>query len=137
MTLSKEEREAVVQHRLQRAKETLAEANDLIRLGHWYGAANRLYYACFYAVVGLLVNNGFTPHTHNGAFSLLGKHFVTKNIISREQNRLYRNLFDLRQDGDYSDWIIIEEDDVKPLFEPAVQFIATIESLIGNSPVPG
>jgi uncharacterized protein (UPF0332 family) len=134
MTLSDEERKTIVEHRLLRAKDTLEEAKVLLHSQHWHGASNRLYYACYHAVTALLVQNGHSPHTHNGAFASLGKYFVTTGIISKEYNKLYRNLFDLRQNGDYSDWISVEEDDILPLLEPAQQFIETIEKLV-NEPL--
>ena len=96
----------------------------------WHTAANRLYYACYYAVTALLIKNGYTARTHSGVFSLLGKHFVLENIISKEQNNLYGALLELRQDGDYDDWRTIHEEDVKPLIEPAENFIKEIENLI-------
>ena len=68
MTLAKEEKEVIVQYRLERAVETLAEAKDLINLSRWYGAANRLYYACYYAVSGLLIKNGYAARTHISIF---------------------------------------------------------------------
>ena len=133
MTLAKEEKEVIVQYRLERAVETLAEAKDLINLSRWYGAANRLYYACYYAVSGLLIKNGYTARTHSGVLGLFGKHFVLTKIISREQNKLYSTLFDLRQGGDYNDWIIIEEEDIVPLIEPVEEFIEKIENLINDN----
>lgn len=36
----------------------------------------------------------------------------------------------MRQRGDYEDWVVIDEEDIKPLVEPAEQFIQTIEKLI-------
>jgi len=63
---------------------------------------------------------------------LLGKYFVITGIISEEQNMLYGKLFDLRQNGDYSDWIIIKEGNIKPLLEPAERFIKEIERLINR-----
>ncbi|MCL2132233.1 MAG: HEPN domain-containing protein [Lentimicrobiaceae bacterium] len=132
MTLNKEERDSIVMYRFQRAKETLTEAKGNIEMEFWHAAANRLYYACYYAVSALLINNGYTARTHNGAFSLFGRYFVTTGFISKEQNKLYRNLFNLRQGGDYEDWINIEENDVIPLLEPAEQFITEIEKLINK-----
>ena len=132
MTLSKEERDTIVIYRLQRANETLEEAKGNMEMGYWHVTANRLYYACFYAVSALLVKNGHTARTHNGVFSLFGQHFVLTEIISKEQNRLYRNLFNLRQGGDYGDYIVIEEEDIIPLIQPAENFIAEIEKLIIN-----
>ncbi|GAP71235.1 HEPN domain-containing protein [Candidatus Symbiothrix dinenymphae] len=130
MTLNEEERAIIVQHRLERSKETLDEAKDLLNSQHWHGATNRLYYACYYAVTALLIANECSSHTHGGAIGLFGKHFVSTGIFSSEQNKLYRKLFDLRQSGDYSDWIIIDEKDIQPLFEPAKQFIQAIENII-------
>ena len=80
-----------------------------------------------------LIQNGHSSHTHGGAIGLFGKYFVVPNIVSKEDNRLYQKLFELRQDGDYSDWISIEESDIIPLIAPAEKFIETIESLIKNN----
>jgi len=38
-----------------------------------------------------------------------------------------------RQDGDYSDWVIIDEEDVKKYLEPTENFIKTIEILINQN----
>jgi len=81
---------------------------------------------------GLLIKNGYTARTHGGVLGLFGKHFVVTGIFSKEQNKLYSNLFDLRQGGDYDDWIIVEEEDVVPLLEPAEKFITEIENLINT-----
>ena len=99
-------------------------------MGFWHVAANRLYYACYYAVTALLIKNGYTTRTHSGVFSLFGKHFVLEGTVSKEQNKLYGTLLELRHDGDYGDWIVIEEKDVAPLIEPAEYFIDEIEKLI-------
>jgi len=133
MKLTKEDRNALVSIRLKRAKETMSEVYGNVQLGYWRAAANRLYYACYYAVSALLINNGLTAHTHTGVITQFGLHFVKKGCISKEQGRFFKELFNLRQDGDYDDWFEIEEQDVKPLVEPAENFIAEIEKLIRNS----
>jgi len=132
MTLDKENRDNIVKHRLQKAYNTFAEVKGIVDMKYWHSAANRLYYACYYAVSALLIKNGFESHTHGGVLKLLGKHFVVTGIISNEQNKLYRKLFDLRQKGDYDDWIAIEADDVLPRLEPAQKFIQDIEKLINT-----
>ena len=52
--------------------------------------------------------------THNGVFTLFGKHFVLEGVVSKEHNKLYGTLLELRQKGDYEDWAIIEEQDIRP-----------------------
>ena len=51
-------------------------------------------------------------------------------IISQQEGVLFQDLFELRQDGDYSDWIILVEEDVIPLIEPVKRFIDKIERLV-------
>ena len=133
MTLDKENRDNIVKHRLQKAHNTFAEVKGIVNMKYWHSAANRLYYACYYAVSALLINNGYETHTHGGVFRLLGKHFVVTGIISNEHNKLYRKLFELRQKGDYDDWITIEAEDVLPRLQPAQKFIEEIEKLISQN----
>ena len=129
MGLSDEDRKSVVDYQLEKAKRTLAEIPILLENKFWRNATNRLYYACFYAATALLINDGHETHTHNGVQTLLGLHFVNKGIISAEQGRLFRTLFERRLKGDY-DALDIKEEDIKPLFEPAKEFIAEIENLL-------
>jgi len=130
MKLTQDERNAIVDYRLKKAKETLDEIKDIAALGYWRTAANRLYYACYYAVSALLVKHGYSTHTHSGVINLFGLHFVSNGIVSREQGKFYGKLFELRQTGDYSDLISIEADDVQSMLVPAKEFIALLEKLI-------
>jgi uncharacterized protein (UPF0332 family) len=130
MRLTDEERGAVVLLRLERAKKTYAEVSILVDNKLWQTAATRLYYACYYVVGALLVQNGIETQTHNGTINQLGLHFVRTGLLSAEQGKFYKQLFELRQTSDYSDWISIEENDVKPLVEKAGSFISAIEQLI-------
>jgi len=77
MTLKKEDRNALVAIRIQRARETMLEVRSSIELGYWRLAANRLYYVCYYATVALLIKNGITAHTHVGVINQFGLQFVT------------------------------------------------------------
>jgi uncharacterized protein (UPF0332 family) len=133
MTLTKKEREAVVTYRVEKANKTLVEAISNVENSCWHSAANRLYYACFYAVCALLIKNGHATRTHNGAFSLFGEYFISTGLISIEHNKFYRRILELRQTGDYDDFIEYTETEILPLIEPAKQFILTIEKLINEN----
>jgi uncharacterized protein (UPF0332 family) len=133
MNLSSEERDTIVKIRLQQAKETYAEVSILIENSFWRTAANRLYYACYYATAALMIKHGHQAHTHSGMLGLLGLHFVKTNIISDEMGFVLRSLFELRQKGDYDVWVDIKPETLLSLYKPAEQFIVTIENLINNS----
>jgi len=132
MTLKQEDRNALVAIRLQRAKETMLEVKSTMELGYWRLAANRLYYACYYAAVALLIKNGITAHTHSGVINQFGLHFVSKGLIDNEEGKFFKQLFNLRQSGDYDDWFYIDEEDILPLVELAENFITEIEKLINE-----
>ncbi|MCL2416937.1 MAG: HEPN domain-containing protein [Bacteroidales bacterium] len=132
MKLTDKDRNALVKVRLQNAKEALEEVRGNVGLGYWRVVANRLYYACFYATSALLIKHGITAHTHAGVINQMGLRFISTGIISQEQGKLHKHLFELRQTGDYDDWIHIQKEDVLPLIEPVEQFIATIENLISS-----
>ena len=130
MKLTDDERDAVVAFRLQKAEDTLKEAEGIASLCYWNAVANRLYYACYYITSALLVKHDFSARTHRGIIHLLGLHFISKGIISKEAGRLYSKLFDLRQTGDYDDLFNLNEEDVKPLIAEANRYINEIRKII-------
>ena len=132
MGLTEDERKSIVSLRLDNARQTLEDAKIIANNKLWKATANRLYYACFYAASALMVKFGFEAKTHGGIIRLLGLNFISKNLISNELGDTYYKLFTLRQKGDYDDWIVVKESDIVPLFEPAEDFIKTIEQLISK-----
>ena len=134
MGLTEEERKSLVEYRLKNAKDTFAEIPVLLVNKFWRNAANRLYYSCFYAASALLIKDGHQTHTHNGVKRLLSLHYVKENKIDKSFINTYGRLFNLRQRGDYEDWIIIEEDNITSLIEPAQKFIQEIDKLITQNP---
>jgi uncharacterized protein (UPF0332 family) len=130
MALNETERKDLVKYRLDKAYETIDEVSVHVENKFYRTAANRLYYACFYAATALLISDGYETHTHHGVKTLLGLHYIKEKKIEESLGIIFRELFDLRQTGDYDDWIDIEEDEIAPLLEPAKKFIAEIEKLI-------
>lgn len=130
MSLTPEERETIVHYRVEKAHAAITHAEANARLGYWEVTANRLYYACYYAVGALLIQNGLHAQTHNGVIQLFGLHFVKTGKVSKEQGKLYNQLFSLRLTGDYNDSYTLCEEDVLPLIEPAREMIIFIEQIL-------
>jgi uncharacterized protein (UPF0332 family) len=133
MGLTEEERKTVVQYRLEKARKTFSELTLLTDNALWYTAANRLYYASFYAVGALLLQNGIEAKTHSGTINQFGLHFVKTRIFSQQEGGLFQDLFELRQEGDFEDWVVLSEEDVMPLIDPVKNFIDKIEQVILTS----
>ena len=132
MSLTEEERKAIVTYRITKAKETLTEAKGIANLNYWNAVANRLYYACYYITGALLIANNYTAHTHSGVIHLLGLHFIKTGIVSKDSGKIYSRLFELRQSGDYDDLFDLSEEDVMPLIELAENYINELDKLIAD-----
>ncbi|TAK36560.1 MAG: HEPN domain-containing protein [Saprospiraceae bacterium] len=130
MSLTNDERNALVSFRIQKAKDTLKEAEGIATLGYWNAVANRLYYACYYITSALLVKNNYAAQTHKGVIHLLGMHFIKTGIVPNSAGKLYTKLFELRQTGDYDDMSNLAEDIVKPMIVEAQNYLDVISALI-------
>lgn len=125
--------QALVTYRLKRAGEALREADILIKNGCYNTAVNRLYYACYYALIALLVKNHVVTQTHDGVKQMFGLHFIATGKIDRKYARFYSQLFNDRISGDYDDFLLFDEETLSELRPMAVEFISVIESSIRNA----
>ena len=130
--LTEQQRIDIVRNRLENAWNTLAEVESHKENGFYNTAINRMYYACYYVTSALLVKNGILANTHSGVIRMLGLHFVSTNIISDEMGSFYTRLFELRQTGDYDEWKVIKESDIKPLMPKVEEYMQCIISLINS-----
>ena len=131
-TLDEESINGLVHYRMLRSKETLAEARLMIDEGYLNGAINRLYYACYYCVIALLIKNGIPTQTHAGTKQMLGLHFVVTDRLKAETGRIFATLFEKRLSSDYDDFTFYDKETLEKLYPEAKYFIETIEKLIGN-----
>ena len=133
MSLTPEERTAILTFRIEKAKNTLKEAKGISQLEYWNAVANRLYYSCYYITGALLIANNYSAHTHSGVIHLLGMHFIKTGILSKDAGKFYSKLYELRQTGDYDDMFNLTQEDVMPLITPAENYIIELEKLIFSS----
>ncbi len=91
---------------------------------------NRLYYAAFYAVNALLVDKEIYARSHSGAKNQFSLHFIKTKKLDIKYGRLFSELFDWRQKGDYENLFDFDEASVSPLFKQVDEFIEAIEHKI-------
>lgn len=122
--LTDEDRKQIVVYRIEKAERTFKEAQGAIANGFAETAANRLYYAAYYAVSALLIAHKHEASTHNGVIQIFGMTFLKTNIIDKKHGRTYNRLFSLRLTGDYEDRYVVDmETEVLPLVGPAKELI--------------
>ena len=124
------EKQDYINYRLQKAYETLQAAKILANNKLWNSVVNRLYYSCFYAINALLVKSQIISKTHSNVKSQFSLHYIKPGLIDKKYGKLYSDLFDWRQKGDYNDFFDLEEEAVINLIEPVEELIGIIEGLI-------
>ena len=126
MSMTKEERAAVVELRIAKAYRAYEEARGVVELKYWETIANRLYYAAYSAVTALLIANGDAAQTHSGVFHIFGLKFIKTGVLPPETGRLYHRLFSMRQTGDYDDTYDVAAEDVLPNIEPTGKLLDVV-----------
>lgn len=122
----------LISYRLQRASETLKEAQYNAKGGFFNTAVNRLYYACYYAATALLIANRYEANSHKGVKVMLGLHFIRTGYLEIEYGNIYQQLFNNRMAGDYEDFIYCDNDLFNELYPKAEAFVTRITNLIHN-----
>lgn len=125
-------KDALIKYRLDRSEETLSEANLLSDAGYYNASVNRLYYACYYSAVALLLKNGISAQTHSGVRTMLGLHFVSTGKLSPQMARTFSILFNQRHSGDYDDFVYCDKEMVDELTPKARDFIDAVKNLINQ-----
>ena len=113
----------------KKARETLEETRVPAEAEHWNGCVNSLYYACFYALSGLLQKDGLSSSKHTGLRSLFNRHYVKTGKVPKDLAKVYNDLFERRQEGDYLDFVSYQESQVSLWFAQAEKFLEHVITL--------
>ncbi len=119
-----------INYRLQRALDTLNDARLLAANERWNSSINRLYYACFYAVSALLYYHSIEARTHKGVRIKFMNEFIKPGLFDKEYGKLFSDLYDWRQEGDYSDFVSFDKELTLPLINQSEEFIALIRKFL-------
>lgn len=126
MSLDKESRQAMIAYRKEKADVALEDATFLTDAGKYNLAADRLYYALYYAASALLLSKGIATKRHSGMITQMHMNFVKTGILTTDEGALFKVMFDLRHEGDYEDFVDVERIDIEE-YTPQVR--ALVEKL--------
>ncbi len=100
----KDYKQVLGEYRLERAKTTLDDAQNLYNLqGSPVSIVNRAYYSMFYAALALLATVNKESRKHSGVLALFDQMFIKTNKLPKEMSKMLREAFNTRQAGDYED----------------------------------
>ena len=119
-----------IRYRRAKSREAYENACLLAVNGAWNAAINRLYYSCFYMTTALLLRYDVRAQTHSGVKSEFARRFVKEGIIGKKYFRLYSDLMDWRQKGDYGDMFDFDGETVTELLPQVKDFLDVVECLM-------
>jgi len=130
--LNKEEKQALVKYRLDRANESIKAAQLLFENRLFIPAMNRVYYSMFYSVQALLVLNEKAFSKHGQVKGYFNKEFIKSGVFPKEFGKLFNTVFEYRQKFDYVDLLVPEEELISDYIVEAKKFIAQISSFLND-----
>ena len=125
-----EEVKALVEYRMQQARDAREEAEILFERGKYRGALNRVYYSMFYAVLALLASRELTASKHSGVIYLFHREFVKTEMIPLDVAKFLDIAFDLRNKCDYRDFVTPDFQRVAELLKQSEVFIDTVKATL-------
>lgn len=129
-TLSPEDRIALVKYRMERADAAMQEA-EYSAQGGWYNlAVSRLYYACYYAAVAVLISKSVETQSHSGVRAMMALHLVKEGLLAKEHLTTFTALFHSRQSSDYDDFVMCDEDTYTDYLAKAKECVKALKQII-------
>lgn len=124
--MKEEDTLSIIQYRMERAIETLEDAQFLLA-NHRSpeSVVNRAYYAMFYASLALLFTVNQHSSKHGGVIALIDKHFVKTGDLPKEMGKFLHKAFDMRQSADYEKDVDLTMEDAHLIVGYAERFVTT------------
>lgn len=123
----------MIVYRTERAYGSLKEAKLMAQAGFYNAFINRLYYACYYMAVALLLKNNISAQTHSGVKTMLGMHFTSKGKLSISASKIFTTLFEKRHSSDYDAFVYCDQEMFDELYPKAEAFIEEVKNLLENT----
>jgi uncharacterized protein (UPF0332 family) len=125
-------RHDVARYWMGRADTALASAASELAARRFDFAANRAYYACFYAASAVLLAAGRKFSRHSGVRGAVHRDLVKTGLLDAKWGKAYDRMFETRQAADYLELFEMEEAQVIELLDLAQQFVAETQRLFGT-----
>lgn len=125
--MNKEDISILIANNLQKARDTLVQADALYNIQQYIGVVNRGYYAMFYAASAILLTKGLGTSKHSGVISLLDREFVKSGEVDPVWSKNLRNALNLRSWGDYDEQAVITKEQAETLLNDARNFVSWAE----------
>lgn len=118
---------------LNKAEQSLAAAELLLRQGYGEFAASRAYYAMLYAAEALLASRGQSYSSHAAVQAAYGREFAKSGDLDVRFHRWLLDAQDLRNVGDYGIGIVISDEQAGQVIAWAREFLEAAVSCLNKA----
>ena len=126
-----EYRDILIQRNIEKSDEALEVAQESIDKNRLTTALNRIYYAVFYTVSALAEKHNFKTVKHSRMMGWFNQKFIYEDkFFDKELSKIYQNIFQFRQKGDYDAEYPTDIEKAKELLADAKIFIETVRKAI-------
>ena len=130
MSLSDAQRQHIINVRLANAEQMLVDASNMLASDSLRSAANRCYYAVFYAASALAMRDNQTFRKHSGPISYFHSAYVKTGRLPKKLGGILQRAFDNRREADYEDLVELRHEELSESLQEARRFVAEVKSLI-------
>jgi uncharacterized protein (UPF0332 family) len=129
VTLEREDKKALSDVRMKKAREFLDDARANFKDSRYKTSVNRAYYAVLNAARALLIVEGVNPESHSGVITMLSLRCVKPGLLPVKVIKDFKTLLSRRTDVDYGDFETIDASDAEDSIEKAHKIIKEIDSV--------
>lgn len=113
-----------------KALESIESAKRELDAGSCSFSVNRLYYSAFYAVTAALLERNLSFKRHSGARRAFHHEFIKSGLLDPKWGRVYDQLFEDRQEGDYLADISFSREYVESQLAICTEFLSVLRGQI-------
>lgn len=123
----------LVMHRLEQAKNDIKASDVLYKESLLNAANNRAYYAIFHAIRSVLALEPIDFKRHKDVIAYFNKNYVNIGIFPKAIGRKISQATQIREDSDYDDKFIADEEKTKTQMNSAKEIVELIEKYINEN----
>ena len=131
-----EETRVLIEVRLERGREDIETAEELLNLGRYRAAVNRSYYAILGVTTALLLTEKIERSKHAGIEAAFIQHFIKTGIFEKEYGRIFDYIRIKREESDYSVKTTFDEETAERVVRDGRKFLTSLTEYL-RIQIPG
>lgn len=120
----------LTKYRLDTADERLELSKIVLESGYFKDSINRSYYAIFSAVRALLSERNVDFKKHSAVIGYFRREYIKTGIFDKKFSDYIGDAFELRNNCDYADFVIVSRAEAEEQYQHAVEFCESVKKFL-------